>query len=187
MLLPERETDAVLLARSAADSEAFATFYRRYADAVLAFCRARVSDPETAMDLTAETFARALQGLPRYTPHGDSAAGWILTIARNTLIDSVRRARVADDARQALGLAPLVLTDPDIDALEERARVGYSALRKALDGLPDDQRVAVLAHVVEERSHEEIAADLGCSAAVVRKRSSRGLVALRRVLLKENG
>jgi RNA polymerase sigma-70 factor (ECF subfamily) len=45
--------------------------------------------------------------------------------------------------------------------------------------LPEDQRQAVRARVLEERSYEEIAAELETSSLVVRKRVSRGLARLR--------
>jgi RNA polymerase sigma factor (sigma-70 family) len=54
-----------------------------------------------------------------------------------------------------------------------------------LDGLPDDQRAALIARVVDEREYEEIAKDLECSELVVRKRVSRALAALRSSFAKE--
>ena len=48
-----------------------------------------------------------------------------------------------------------------------------------VERLAPDQRDAVVAHVVHERSYQEIAGDLGTSEAVVRKRVSRGLQTMR--------
>jgi RNA polymerase sigma factor (sigma-70 family) len=48
-----------------------------------------------------------------------------------------------------------------------------------LSGLPPRAREAVKARVVDERDYPDIARDLRCSEAVVRKRVSRGLKALR--------
>jgi hypothetical protein len=56
-------------------------------------------------------------------------------------------------------------------------RRGASA-EVALD-LPDQQREAVRARVVEGRGYEEIAGELRCSLSVVRQRVSRGLAAIR--------
>jgi len=56
-------------------------------------------------------------------------------------------------------------------------------LEQLLGDLPDDLRDAVVARVLEERDYDEIAAQLGCSQQVVRKRVSRGLTRLRSVLL----
>jgi DNA-directed RNA polymerase specialized sigma24 family protein len=48
-----------------------------------------------------------------------------------------------------------------------------------VDELPDDQQVAVRARVIDERGYPDIAKDLRCSEAVVRKRVSRGLGTIR--------
>ena len=48
-----------------------------------------------------------------------------------------------------------------------------------MDDLPGDQREAVRARVVDERDYPDIAKDLRCSEAVVRKRVSRGWGTLR--------
>ncbi len=45
--------------------------------------------------------------------------------------------------------------------------------------LPSDERHAVKARIVDERTYGEIAAELHCSELVVRKRVSRGLARLR--------
>jgi len=53
------------------------------------------------------------------------------------------------------------------------------AAERALAELPAQQRDAVLARVVDERSYEEIATTMRCSELVARQRVSRGLRALR--------
>jgi DNA-directed RNA polymerase specialized sigma24 family protein len=45
--------------------DAFGQFYDRHVASVLAYFRRRTGDGELAMDLTAETFARALEARPR--------------------------------------------------------------------------------------------------------------------------
>jgi len=108
---------------------------------------------------------------------------WLLTIARNTLRASVRRGVVADDARRRLGSQPLVLGDEALERIEYLAGLDLPPLEQLLGNLPDDLREAVVARVLDERDYDEIAAQLGCSQQVVRRRVSRGLTRLRSVLL----
>jgi DNA-directed RNA polymerase specialized sigma24 family protein len=68
------------------------------------------------------------------------------------------------------------LTDADIARIEALAGIEAGEL---IEVLVPDQRLAVQAHVVDERPYGEIAHDLNVSEAVVRKRVSRGLAALR--------
>jgi RNA polymerase sigma-70 factor, ECF subfamily len=62
-----------------------------------------------------------------------------------------------------------------IDAMAEAA-----VMVELVQELPEDQRAAVLARVVDEREYPEIAVGQGVSQAVVRQRVSRGLAGLRR-------
>jgi DNA-binding Lrp family transcriptional regulator len=104
-------------------------------------------------------------------------------IARNKLASSQRRGVVEANARQRLGMAPLELTDDDLEAIDH---LGTEDVLKLLDDLPIDQRQVVHAHVIEERSYTDIAEQLRCSEAVVRKRVSRGLAQLRDQLGEES-
>lgn len=175
----ESNDDELLAATGAGDPDAFAVFYRRHLDLVVAFLRARVRDPEVAFDLAAETFAAVVVSAARYQPGGAPAAAWLLGIARHKLLESLRRGRVEDFARRELRLAPIALEDEDLLLVEQRASEGATALHVLLAELPIDQRTALLAHVVEERAYGDIAAELGCSEQVVRQRVSRGLRRLR--------
>ena len=171
--------DELLAAAARGDGDAFAAFYRRHASLVLGFLRRRVAEPELAFDLAAETFAAALLGVRRYRADGSPAVAWLLGIARNKLRESLRRGRVEAAARRQLRLDPIVFDDADLAAVEERAAAGASQLAALVASLPEDQRRAVLARVVDERGYGEIAAELDCSEQVVRQRVSRGLRTLR--------
>ncbi|MDA0183200.1 RNA polymerase sigma factor [Solirubrobacter phytolaccae] len=170
--------DELLAAAARGDGDAFAAFYRRHAALVLGYLRRRVAEPETAFDLAAETFAAALLSAGRYEANGPAVA-WLLGIAQNKLLESLRRGRVEAAARRKLRLEPIVVEDTDLIAVEERAAAGSAQLAALLAELPEEQRRAVLARVVDERDYDEIAAELSCSEQVVRKRVSRGLRALR--------
>lgn len=164
---PARTDDELLLS---GDPEDFAAFYRRHARWVAGFHMRRVRDPELAADLTAETFAAALRARARYRPGDGSASPWLHRIASNLLVDAVRKRQAEDRAQRALGMQRVPLTVQDHALFEELELVRE---------LPDDQRRAVVARVVEDRDYDAIARDEHVSEAVVRKRVSRGLAALR--------
>lgn len=185
----DARADEELLVASVADPAAFATFYRRYVDAVLAYFAVRTRRPDLAADLTAETFAAALHGVHRYRPRREPAAAWLFAIARNKLADAARRGAVADRARRRLGMEPVPLMDADlerVEALADLAASGADGVLRLVAALPADQRAAVVARVLDERDYPEIARELRCSEAVVRKRVSRGLARLR-AQLEEQG
>ncbi|MEH3055232.1 MAG: RNA polymerase sigma factor [Patulibacter minatonensis] len=182
--MPRPETtDAELLRRAVddADGAAFAELYRRHVDAVLAYVRRRVGQPDLALDITAEVFAVAVEEAHRF--RGEGAVGaWLYGIARNKLHESLRRGRVEDEARRRLAHEPVVLTDDDLAEVDARADAGEAQLDAALAELPVPTRTALLARVVDERPYGEIAAELACSEQVVRQRVHRGLRRLRAAL-----
>jgi RNA polymerase sigma-70 factor (ECF subfamily) len=178
----EDPTDGELLQRTrGGDREAFGVLYERRHELILAFLLKRTRNPEVAMDLMAETFAAALLALAGRPPKIlGTAAPWLLTIARNALIDSHRRGRVESAARRRLALEPVEITDSDIEGVLLVAAETDLLIRLS-EELPADQFDAVRARVLEERDYEEIARELECSPAVIRKRVSRGIATLRQV------
>jgi RNA polymerase sigma-70 factor (ECF subfamily) len=171
--------DAQLLHRIAGgDERAFSELYARHLDGVVAFFRRRVPTPDLAFDLAAETFAVVVTSAGSYAGDGPPA-GWLYGIARNKLRESLRRGQVEASARARLALEPVVLSDEALERVEERAGRGDRVLADSLAELSDAVRGALLARVVDEEPYEDIAARLGCSEQVVRKRVQRGLAALR--------
>lgn len=163
------------------DGEAFAELYRRHLPLVITFLRRQSQRPDLAADLAAETFVSALVSLQERGSEPPSVPAWLLTIARNKLIDSVRRGQVEEAARRRLRLERIELVDEDIEHVERIASAtDLDAL--LIELLPPDQLEAVTAHVIDERDYEEIAKELKTSNAVVRKRVSRGLSGLRKHL-----
>jgi RNA polymerase sigma factor (sigma-70 family) len=179
------ENDDRLLVAAAVDPGAFAEFYGRYERAMLAFFVHRTREPELAADLTAEVFAAALAGVARFRPGGPPAAAWLFGIAQHKLAKSRRRGVVEDRARRRLGMPLLVLEDQDIERIESLAGGGSNVVG-LFERLPAALHDAVGARVLDERSYEEIAGELRCSPAVVRKRVSRGLARLREALEEDS-
>jgi RNA polymerase sigma-70 factor (ECF subfamily) len=168
-----------LLARLAdGDDAAFTPLYRTYLPLVLRWSLSHTGDRELAADLSAEVFAAALLSCRRYRPEAGSVGAWLLGIAHNKLRESRRRRRIEDSARRKLGLEPYELTDADLERVDELVGM-EDRIAELVADLPAEQRTAVIERVVNERSYEEIAADLSCSESVVRQRVSRGLRTLR--------
>jgi RNA polymerase sigma-70 factor (ECF subfamily) len=177
-------SDGALLAQTDSRPEAFAEFYDRYETAVVGYFTRRTGDPELASDLTAEVFAAALGAAHRYRPEAPTAAGWLFTIARNTLATSLRRGRVEARARRRIGIREAIaFTGEELERVECAASADGWVM-ELLEQLPSEQREAVRARVLEERSYPDIAGELETSELVVRKRVSRGLSNLRAELEK---
>jgi RNA polymerase sigma factor (sigma-70 family) len=174
--------DADLLGCARSHPDAFACFYDRYERPIVGYFMRRTSDPSVAADLAAETFAAALAAASRFRSGGGSAAAWLFAIAQNVLLKSVRKGRVEDAARQRIGVAfRLDLTDASLERIESVV-ASEAWVIELLDRLPAEQRQAVRAHILEDRSYAEIADEQRTTEPVIRKRVSRGLANLRRSL-----
>jgi RNA polymerase sigma-70 factor, ECF subfamily len=168
-------TDEELL--SARDARSFEEFYARHVPSVLRYFARRTQDPELAADLTSETFACALAGRRRYRPEKGAAGAWLFAIASHRLADAQRRGYAERRMCKRLGLERIPLTEDDVTHIEA---LGAASIDTVLDGLGPDQRAAIQAHVIDERSYDQIAVEMDTSEAVVRKRVSRGLALARR-------
>jgi RNA polymerase sigma-70 factor (ECF subfamily) len=158
------------------DAEDFGIFYDRYIDMLLGYFARRVNDPELAADLTAETFAAALVARKRFKRTATPAVAWLFGIAQHKLADYRRRGAAEDRMRRRLGMERVEVGDDDRELI---AMLGRDAAWHLINELPPDQREAVRAHVLDEQPYEDIALAADTSEAVVRKRVSRGLGALR--------
>ena len=168
-------TDEALL--TSVDPEAFGAFYARHLEGVERFFVRRTGNRETAADLAAETFAAALVARRRFVPGDTPAAGWLYTIAARRHADFRRRNAAEQRARETVEAEARVATTWAEPAVADDAAPAL------LRSLPPDQRRAVEAHVLQQRSYEQMAWASGASEASVRQRVSRGLRTLRAPLL----
>lgn len=75
------------------NEDAFRHLYREIHDPVAAYVNRRVPQRADAEDLTAEVFRRFVSRLDGYDGGRGSVLTWVLTMARNAVIDHHRRAR----------------------------------------------------------------------------------------------
>src|SRR5579875_3590828 len=178
--------DAKLFRRARRDPDAFAELYQAYVSAVYAWFRRHISaDPETAADLTAEVFARALLGIRRFRgSRPDSGTAWLFVIVRNLGADFSRSQAVEDRARRKLGLAEKdYQPSPEEDtAIRLDAEMAGDSIMKAFESLSADQQAALVARVIEERDYRDIGQTRGTSEQAVRLQVMRGLRRLRELV-----
>jgi RNA polymerase sigma factor (sigma-70 family) len=177
---PRRATDAELLRAARRDGAPFRELYERHAEAVYGFVLRRTRDPDAAHDLTAETFAQAWLCRRRFRDDaGGSAAPWLHGIARNLVVQSVRRRGIELAACARLGVLERLDRPPTVTEPDERWLEG---LDEALAELPDAQRTALELRVVHDLDYDRVAAELDTTPGAARVRVARGLEGLRQRL-----
>lgn len=169
---PER-TDAQLIREGRKDPAAFGEVYRRHAPVIYAWLCRRA--PQSATDLTAETFAQAWLHRRRFRDQRQGTAlPWLLGIAQNCLRESIRCDRVESRARERLGLPVDLAADGAYAEVEQRLSPDVD-MDAALATLPEHERRAVELRVVDELPYEEVARRLSIQPAAARLRVSRAL------------
>jgi RNA polymerase sigma-70 factor (ECF subfamily) len=150
-------TAAALRARRG-DRAAATEFVRATQPAVWRLC-AHLGSPAEADDLTQETYARAFASLHRFLGRSE-AKTWLLTIARHTCADAVRR-----HVRERNRPVEQPRTAPD--------HAEGVALTALLDGLDADRREAFVLTQVVGLSYSEAAEVCGCPVGTIRSRVAR--------------
>lgn len=168
------------------DPEALAAFFERYFDRVYALVYRLLGDRTQAEDMAQEVFLKVHRAAHQLDPLRDPMP-WLATIAHNACRDLWRSNawKLTRRASSIDGDSPLSETlsrgtnDPERDLLAgERERLVQEALLR----LPEPLRLAVVMHDYQGLGHDEIALLTGVNHAAARKRYSRALAALARLL-----
>ena len=165
------------------DMAAFDLLVRKYQHRVAALVGRYVQDWSECQDIAQETFIRAYRAIGNF--RGDAQFyTWLHRIAVNTaknhLVAGNRRPPGADidveDAEQFD--SGIRLRDNDTPEREMMRRQMEQTVLRAVEGLPEELRVAISLREVEGLSYEEIAQRMGCPVGTVRSRIFRAREAI---------
>ncbi|WP_031102873.1 sigma-70 family RNA polymerase sigma factor [Streptomyces sp. NRRL S-146] len=171
---PDETTTAWALAARGGDAEAVEQFVRALHCDVRRYVTSLGADPQSADDLTQDTFLRALSSLHRFEGRS-SARTWLLTIARRAVVDSLRYAAAR----------PRLSGTDDWQCAAERAQPrclpGFDegiALAELLANLPDERRKAFVLTQLLGLPYAEAALVSNCPVGTVRSRVARARTSL---------
>jgi RNA polymerase sigma-70 factor, ECF subfamily len=171
-------SDAELLARVGEhDREAFELLYGRYVRPVLSLALRKLGDRGHAEDAVQEAFAAIWRSASTYRPERGAAGGWLYTVARNAIVDRVRRNGPPADAE----LPELASGEPGPAQQAEDAEVSWRVHRALEELQPREREVIELAYW-SGMSQSEVAEYLGLPLGTVKTRTRSGLARLATVL-----
>ncbi len=176
-----------MLGVRAGDEASFELLLRRYRTPLVNFLYRMVRDSAQAEDLAQEVFLRVYRARKEYAPSAKFTT-WLFRIATNLALNSIRDGRhrqmdvsidqTVDDGEQQQARIDVADKSPDVEyRLLERDRAAM--IRRAVDSLPDKQRVAVLLHKYQEMDYADIARTLGCSESALKSLLFRAYETLR--------
>jgi RNA polymerase sigma-70 factor (ECF subfamily) len=143
------------------DDDAFRSLVDQYQKKIYNTCLSFVKDEDDADDLTQDVFIEVYNSISRF--RGASGLGtWIYRIAVTKSLDQLRRSKRKKRQgimRSFLGHAdqyPVEVPDFHHPGVIAENRERSVVLWRAIDRLPENQRVAFTLHKVEGLSHEQI-------------------------------
>ena len=141
---------------------------------------------EDAQDCQQEAMLRVYRAISGFKGQS-SFSTWVYRITMNSCLDELRRrkSRTATslDALLETGFAPSDESDtPEQNSLRSEQR---RVLEKAIAGLPEDMRAAIVLRDIQGCSYDEIAQTLDANVGTIKSRISRGREKLRAVLSEQ--
>ena len=173
-------TDARLVKlASEGDDRAFEYLFMRYNEAIKHLFEQRLGNNDTSDDLLQETFIKVYLHLADYS-ESYTFGQWIYTIARNTLVDHLRR-RTNDLSIDDRFRAPQATTpSPEESVIMNQSRNHFYS---AVEELSEEYRQIIEMRFLEEYSYEEIAEKLGRPLNTIKTQIRRAKAQVCRMIL----
>lgn len=158
------------------DRQAFALVFQHFGPRLKTYFLRRTGSSGLAEDLVQETMLNVWRKSSYFDPARAGVSTWIFTIARNILIDHLRR------QRDPSSLPP----DPEeMPASVEEHVLGAERderVRRALAALSVEQQTIIRLSYFSEKSQSDIAAELGIPLGTVKSRTRLAMNHLRTLL-----
>lgn len=176
-----QEEEKLVRRAQVGDQGAFAQIYQAYFSRVYRYIRARLGNRAEVEDLTQQVFLNMIRSLPAFKWRGVPFSAWVFRIARNQVIDHLRRAaksvslpwdeRVSNAEVNPQDLLEQILTQEELTA--------------AINKLTQAQREVIALRFAAELSTLETAQAMGKSLGAVKALQHSALATLRKTLAAE--
>jgi RNA polymerase sigma-70 factor (ECF subfamily) len=176
----------LMLDVKAGDDASFEPLLRKYRTPLVNFLYRMVRDSAAAEDLAQEVFLRVYRARKDYLPSAKFTT-WMFRIATNLALNAKRDGRYRQievpvdqpaDSESDLPALEIADTQPTVEhelIIRDRAAM----IRRAVEALPEKQRVAVLLHKYQEMDYDDIAKVLNCSESALKSLLFRAYQTLR--------
>lgn len=190
MALRDPDIRLMLRVRDGDDTGAFSELVERFQHRLVAVMHHLVGSADEAEDLAQEVFLRVYRTRKKYTPKAKFST-WLFTIANNlalnALRDRQRRPVLPLEVRDSgpLGPRPAETIAPTRDeppAHNLQQQELSEVIRRALDGLNERQRMAIVLNKFEDMNYADIAEVMGLTTKAVKSLLSRARCKLREAL-----
>ncbi|OWZ83320.1 RNA polymerase sigma factor [Natranaerobius trueperi] len=171
--------------------DAFEDLVNKYQQKVYSLCYRFAGNHDDANDLAQEAFIRVYHSIDKF--HFKSAfSTWLYRVTSNVCLDEIRKKKrtssVSINSPMETDEGEVYFNLPDQkfnpEQLTERKDV-QDIVHKAIQELPEEQRITILLREIEGLSYEELAEALNVSIGTVKSRLNRARHNLKEILTQK--
>lgn len=177
--LPDPEESALAAACCRGDRGAQRRLWERYKNRMYGVCLRFAATAQDAEDILQEGFILVFRDICQYRGEG-SLEGWVRRIMVRTALQHLQKQESTLELIDLDVLEHLLLDEIKPGKIDEEP----GRLVQILQKLPPGFRAVLNLYVIEERSHEEIARELGISVGTSKSQLNRAKAFFRRLLDK---
>lgn len=167
----EQELVALLQTKS---ESAFSYLYTNYSGALLNIIRELVKSEPIAEDVLQEVFVKIWRQIDKYDATKARLFTWLLQIARNTAIDTLRSKQFNNEQKNQ------TLPDAVYELGTEGLAIDALGLKKYVHELPADIKQVVSLGYLEGYTQQELSDMLGIPLGTIKTRMRSGVLLLRK-------
>lgn len=179
---PIKNATPLLPAVARGEVAAFEALYDRHSATLFAVLIRILGNHEDAREVLQETFVQAWNRADQFDSARGNEIAWLVSICRNRGIDRIR-SRKLREIRESEAAREISRRSPDVSVSTGADHVLRSEeqklIRRAMDDLPEAQRMALELAYFEGLSQSEIAEKLGEPLGTVKTRMLLGMKKLR--------
>jgi RNA polymerase sigma-70 factor (ECF subfamily) len=162
--------------------QALCRLYEEYFERVYRYVALRVENRLDAEDITSQVFVKVIKSLSSYKPRGVPFSAWIFRIARNQVIDHVRKHSAM---METAWVEPAAISQEDPTSVAE-SNMAIDEMVRAVALLTEAQREVIELRFGAELSTAETAKIMGKTEGSVKALQRSALLALRKHLAEED-
>jgi len=161
-------------------------FFSHFAPKIRTYGLKHLKQEANAMELVQETMLTVWRKAHLYNPDKGAVSTWIYTIMRNQCFDTLRKRQATKEDNYSDDIWPIfehkLVTDNDEHS---NLQLGHE-LVELINTLPKPQQVVVTEIYLNQRSHQDLADQLGIPVGTIKSRLRLGLQKLRVKLEKDD-
>ncbi|EAR55778.1 RNA polymerase sigma-70 factor [Photobacterium sp. SKA34] len=161
------------------DKTAFATIFSHFSPKIRSYGLKHLKQEANAMELVQETMLTVWRKAHLFNPDKGAVSTWVYTIMRNQCFDILRKRQATKEDNYSDDIWPIfeqklvtASDDPSNEQLSDELIILIATL-------PKNQQVVVKEIYLNQRSHQELADQLGLPVGTVKSRLRLGLQKLR--------